>query len=299
MIDNENMNMRTLLVAVFSAFLALPAAASEETFLKETRRAIGAYFKDRGLMPVVLSAELSPGDVLSWDSWLVDEEAEYCFPNLVPEGPSAVTLPNVSFKGSFEASFLVALGEFFKLSAAGEREFNVFIRYSDVKLTEATRGELRRSLVDECARLGPVLDEEPWSAEDNGIPPLVVGKVVTAKQSVFVVASSKRSAELEAELSKLPIPASRVIQVADPKIAASFGSTSDSGLVIESDLELPVAVAPAFLFGLFPDRRGGDGSDTGEPVFAAREFDPANPEHLKLFELTLEGVLDGPLARPE
>lgn len=290
---------RLLWLLLFAALLPAPAMADNETFLRETRRAIGAFFKDKGLMPVVLSAKVAPGDILSWESWLVDEAASYCFPDLDVAGPSDIALPDVSFKGSFEASFLVALGEFFSLKAKSEREFSVFVRYRDVKLTEATRGALRRSLSDSCAQFEPVLQEAPWSRETNGLPPLIVGKVVTAKQSVFVVASADRSAEIAAELGKLSIPTSKVIQVADPKVAASFGSTAESGLVVETNLELPVAVAPAFLFGLFPDRRGGNDQSLGDPVFAAREFDPENEEHLKLFELTLEGVLDGPLERTE
>lgn len=280
----------------FIMLLPKIAFADNESFLNETRRAIGAYFKDRGLMPVVLSAKLTPGDVLSWKSWLVDEESEFCFPELKTNGPAEITLPDVSFKGSFEASFLVALGEFFEVKAATDREFQVFIRYSDVKLTEATRGELRRSLAENCSHLGPVLNEKPWSTTDNGVPPLIVGKVVTAKQSVFVVSSSENTAELETELSKLPIPTNKVIEVADPKIAASFGSTAESGLVIESNIELPIAVAPAFLFGLFPKVRGQGSSNL---TFAAREFDIKNPEHIKLFERSMEEILGGALVVKE
>lgn len=292
------MKMNLLGALLVSLLLVPPAFAADETFLKETRRAVGAYFKDRGLMPVVLSANLTPGDVLSWDSWLIDERSSYCFPNLIVEGPKKIALPDVSFKASFEASFLIALGEFFKIKAEGEREFSVFIRYTDVMLTEVSRGELRRTLAADCERLTPVLKEEPWSTAVDGIPPLIVGKVVTAKQAVLVVASAERSAEIEAELSKLPIPASRAVQIADPKIAATFGATADSGLVIESNLDLPIAIAPAFLFGMFPDRRGGEG-DEGDTVFAARGFDPNDPEHLKLFELTMESILDGPLEYSE
>ena len=212
-------HMRRLVgLLLLAALLPAPAMADNETFLRETRRAISAFFKNHGLMPVVLSAQVAPGDVLSWESWLVDEAASYCFPDLEINGPSDIVLPDVSFRGSFEASFLIALGEFFNLRAESEREFRVFVRYRNAKLTEATLGDLRRSLSDNCARFRPVVEETPWSRETDGVPPLIVGRVVTAKQSVFVVASADRSAEIAAELGNLPIPTNKVIRVADPRL---------------------------------------------------------------------------------
>ena len=282
-----------IFLSIFISILTPVAFANNEQFLREARRAISVYFKDSGLMPVVLSASISPGDVLSWDSWMVDEAASHCFPNLQIEPPAHIELPQVSFRGSMKASFLVALGEFLNLRAGGDREFTVHINYTDAKLTEVTRGNLRRTLSEECERLEPVLREEPWSNEKNGVPPLIVGKVVTAKQSVFIVASAKISAEIASDIAKLVGHATRVINVADPKLSAEFGVNAQAGIIVESQLELPVAVVPAFLFGRFPERRGPGAQEDPRIIYAAREFDPANPEHIELFELTIEGVLGG------
>jgi hypothetical protein len=260
-------------------------AGNVKVQLDAVERALIEAFKQQFLMPIVLAADQTPGDVMDWSSWTLDERSMQCFPTLQLPPPKPTTLPAVTTLESLNGGLSLGLNRTFRVDGRDARTFRLSIQFEDAQIVLATKGDLRRALSDQCAHLEPVVTEKPWM--QTAPPPLIIGRVVSARKRVVLVVDNDSDLEIAARVATSAAAGKTKVTRADSQALLAFGLAGHGGVVLESNERLPVAFAPAFLFGKFPTERGAD-----DLIFQARELNTEDSVHEGLFEAALKARLD-------
>lgn len=264
--------------------------------LNQYRRVLLAYFKTFNLLPIVLPADQGPGDVfdMGQKGVLVSKSAE-CFPDLrQPEAVKSVLAYTFQLDTQ-KVGLALGVPKIASLELDGDFERTITVNYTDVKVRMVSQQALRSAASANCPDVLTIVRQKEVPFSPNSRPALlaVVGTIVTAKREIFIgvttnvdmkAAADKLSALLAGTAAGITLKISGL----DPSLSAVLGFGGKSGLLVRSDVELPVAFMPAFIPEVFFTSTQGD----ERPTPRALKWDDYNPVSEKDTKL-LRSLIDG------
>ncbi|SHG56324.1 hypothetical protein [Bradyrhizobium erythrophlei] len=233
-------------------------------------------FGDQGLIPIVRPGAQEVGAVYNAATGRWIYEAATCFPGLKPKPAVGSALPNIVISRAENASIALGFDNVLSVLVGSNQVRSVRLAFSDVTVQDTPEHSLRETYsAQACPELQAIL-----GSVSSGQPPasnvellLVLGTIYRAKRTATIElnADAASSGALEAIKRVLPVRAS-----------VKSDSGSALSIVLENDIILPVAAAPAFI----PTPTGltlGPGQPNTRIVWMP--FDPSlNPDAIETFK---------------
>lgn len=267
--------------------------------LMEYRSVLLAYFKPFNLLPIILPAGQQPGDVFNiTEMGVLRSAAHECFPGLVEPAPVQSALAYTFSLDTTKAGLALGLPSLGSLNVGGDFEQTIKVSYSEVKVAAVSQQALKDAVSSsKCPDVASVVNKDQVQIDPASKVKLlaVVGTLVTAKREIFIGAKSnfdlKASVDqLAALLSATGLGAGLKIIGVDPSLSAALGFGGKSGLLVQSDYELPVAFMPAFIPEvIFANTQGVD-KQTPKAV-QWQTFEATDPKTTKILDSFVDAAI--------
>jgi hypothetical protein len=260
--------------------------------LTRYQRVLISYFRAFNLLPIFVPEGQDVGDVYDRGDWTFQDRGDKCFPQLpkMPMLPSA--LPGMLETNRLDAVAALGILDEFGGSVSGALADTASIQFRDVQVRKVAAGDLRDHLSDRCAYLSSLVHDVPVTPGEMLRAPVVIGRVVYGRATVFVGITNQANASFKADVDAVVKRVAHVQgSVISADIAAELGFVSKNGIFLESTESVPIAFAPAFLAKeLSTSVRGPDGEETKHVL--GYEWQPFSPEDNALQSEEFQRLLD-------
>ncbi len=265
--------------------------------LSQYRRVLLAYFKAFNLLPIVLPADQMPGDVFDMgQKGVLVSKADECFPGLKQPEPVQSVLAYTFTLDTQKAGLALGIPKIGSVDLGGDFEQAITVNYTDVKVRSISQQSLRMAASDKCPDVLAIARQKEVALVAGSKPALlaIAGTVVTAKREIFI--GSKTSIDIKAAADKLSTllavtAAGMALKVSglDPSLSAVLGFGGKSGLLVQSNVELPVAFMPAFIPEVLFASTQGDQKPTPRAL-KWDDYDPSAEQNKQLLRSLIDGA---------
>jgi hypothetical protein len=265
--------------------------------LNQYRRVLLTYFKSFNLLPIVLPADQVPGDVfdMGQKGVLVSRAAE-CFPGLKQPEPVQSVLAYTFQLDTQKAGLALGIPKIGSVDLGGDFEQAITVNYTDVKVRTVSQQSLRASVSADCPDILAIArqKEVPLGAGSKPALLAIAGTIVTAKREIFI--GAKTNIDMTASADKLSaLLAGTTVGIAlkvsglDPSLSAVLGFGGKSGLLVQSNVELPVAFMPAFIPEVLFVSTQGEQKSTARAL-KWDDYDPNAAQNTQLLRSLVDGA---------
>ncbi|MGV2074041.1 MULTISPECIES: hypothetical protein [Rhizobium/Agrobacterium group] len=265
--------------------------------LSQYRRVLLTYFKAFNLLPIVLPADQVPGDVFDMgQKGVLVSKADECFPGLKQPEPVQSVLAYTFELDTQKAGLALGIPKIGSVDLGGDFEQTITVNYTDVKVRTVSQQSLRTTASDKCPDILAIARQKEVALTDGSKPALlaIVGTVVTAKREIFI--GAKTSIDMKVAADKLSTlltgtGAGMALKVSglDPSLSAVLGFGGKSGLLVQSNMELPVAFMPAFIPEVLFASTQGDQKPTPRAL-KWDDYDPNAEQNKQLLRSLIDGA---------
>jgi hypothetical protein len=260
--------------------------------LTRYQRALISYFRVLNLLPIFVPEGQDVGDVYDSANWTFQDRADKCFPELPTTPPVSSTLPGIIETSRADAIATLGIFDEFGGSVSGALADVASIQFRDVQIKKVAAGDLRDHLSSRCAYLSDLVQDVLVTPGNMLRAPVVIGRVVYGRATVFVGITKQADANLKANVDAVVKRVAHIEgSVIPADVAAKLGFVSENGVFLESSESVPIAFAPAFLAKeLSTSVRGSNGEATKHVL--GYEWQPFAPEENSLQGEEFQRLLD-------
>jgi hypothetical protein len=251
--------------------------------MRALKRRLASYFRDYGLLPVLIARGHAVGDVIALEHQEIIRRGSMSFPRLEAFRKAPSTLPSIVHVSDRSVGFALGLAKLLRLDVRDKDEVRTTISFRDAEIETVAVDDLLHALAPDSADLRPLLERgEPVTLA--GRPVAIVAGILHARREARIESRDETAAKavadaLSAAVTGLPFDVSARAEAA----AAERGQV----VLVSKKLEA-VAFQPSHI----PRVTAGAVTPVRGPLLEAYQAD--DPQHRAILDAMAHAWAEAP-----